>query len=111
MSQDQTARQERSRLWGRALLAGGALWLVAVIICMNVNDDRLTTVLMPLWAPLGLLAGPGFNIGTADNPLYEATPVQAVAGLTGIGLSAIVYVSLIYVLLRWRQNRATPRRA
>jgi hypothetical protein len=99
----------RSRLWDRALVAGGALWLVAVVICMNVNDERLTTVLMPLWAPVSLLAGPGFNIGTADKPMYETTPVQAFAGLAGIGLSAIVYVSLLYVLLRWRQHRASLR--
>jgi hypothetical protein len=96
----------RRDIWNRALLAGGVLWLLGVVICMNLNDDRVTTVLMPLWAPLGSLAGPGFNIGTPDKPLYEATPVQALAGLIGIGLSAIIYVSLLYVLLRWRHSRA-----
>jgi hypothetical protein len=98
---------KRNRLWDRALMVGGGLWLLAVGICMYVSDERVTTVLMPLWAPVSWLAGPGYNIGTSEKPLYEATPVQALAGLAGIGLSAIFYVSLVYVLLRWRQRRSS----
>jgi hypothetical protein len=106
---DRTLEQDRtrSRLRDRALVVGGGLWLLAVGICMYLNDQRVTAVLMPLWMPITWLAGPGFNIGTPDKPLYEATPVQALAGLAGIGLSALIYVSLTYVLLRWRQHRSS----
>ena len=54
------------------------MWLVAVVASMYLNDEHLTAVLMPLWIPVGSLAGPGLNIGSAKRPRYEATPVHAV---------------------------------
>jgi hypothetical protein len=92
-------------LFDRAVILGGAAWLAGVGICMHLNDEWVTTVLMPLWVPLASLAGPGPNFGTPERPMYEATPVHALAGLTGIALSAIVYVGLMYALLRWWPKR------
>jgi hypothetical protein len=87
-----------------AVMGGLAAWLVAVIVCWRVNDHRLTTVLMPLWRPVASLAGQGPNIGTLDSPVYEATPVHAMMGLAGIGLSALVYILLLYGLLMWQRS-------
>ena len=95
-------------LRSRALLIGGAVWLLAVGVCMYLNDERVTTILMPLWIPIASLAGSGPNVGTAERPLYEATPVHMVAALTGIALSAIVYIGLTYAWLRWRDRGAAP---
>jgi hypothetical protein len=74
---------------------------------MVVADPRVTAVLMPLWIPLGLWAGPGLNIGTEERPLYEATPVHLIAGVTGVLLSVVVYVGAAYGLLWLRTRRGT----
>jgi hypothetical protein len=85
------------------VVAGLALWLLAVGICWQVSDHRLTTVLMPLWRPLLALAGRAPNIGTPEDPAYEATPVHAIFALTGIGLSALVYIGLLWTWVAWRR--------
>jgi hypothetical protein len=64
---------------------------------------------MPLWIPVGSLAGPGLNIGTAETPFYEATPVHAFAALAGIVLSVVVYVGLAYLGCRWHHQRKAMR--
>jgi hypothetical protein len=84
----------------RATLIGGAAWFLALMACVHYRMERLTTILMPLWKPFATLAGPGFNIGTAEKPLYEGTPVQVIAYLAGIGLSVFVYIALAYILSR-----------
>jgi hypothetical protein len=95
-----------TRLLDRAVILGGAAWLAGVGVCMYLNDQRVTTVLMPLWGPIVSLAGSGPNLGTPEQPMYEATPVHALAGLTGIVLSAVVYIGLLYALLRWAAKRS-----
>ena len=89
------------------VVAGLSLWLMAVGICWQVNDYRVTTVLMPLWRPLLALAGRGPNIGTSEDPAYEATPVHAILALTGIGLSAPVYVGVLWACVTWRHSRSS----
>jgi hypothetical protein len=87
------------------VIAGVLAWLTAVGVCWQVNDARLTTVLMPLWRPLFALAGQGPNIGTPEDPTYEATPVHAMLGLAGIGLSAVLYIGVVWGWVAWRQRR------
>jgi hypothetical protein len=96
-------RQMRQR--GLIILTGMLAWLAAVVVCWRVNDYRLTTVLMPLWRPMFALAGQGPNLGTSESPAYEATPVHAMFGLAGIGVSALVYIGLAWAWLVWRQRR------
>ena len=67
---------------------------------MYLKDERVTTVLMPLWMPVASLAGSGPRLGIG----YEATPVHIVAGLAGIALSAVVYIGLTYAWFRWRER-------
>jgi hypothetical protein len=98
---EEAKRPGKISLVDRALILGGAAWLAAVGACMYLNDERVTRVLMPLWVPVASLAGSGPNLGTPARPMYEATPVHALAGLTGIALSAVVYIGLVYALLRW----------
>jgi hypothetical protein len=92
----------RRYLVKRALLLGGVAWLAAVIVSMGINEPRLTAVLLPLWRPVGSLAGPPLQIGTLDAPFTEATPVHLVAWLTGIALSALIYIGLAFLWLRWK---------
>jgi len=64
---------------------------------------------MPLWRPIFALAGQGPNLGTPEQPTYEATPVHAVLGLAGIGLSALVYIALVWGWAAWRREQSSPR--
>ncbi|HKF54131.1 MAG TPA: hypothetical protein VKJ45_01755 [Blastocatellia bacterium] len=48
-----------------------------------------------LWA-----VGPGPNIGGPEHPMHEITPVHLIAGLAGLGISALMYSGLIYLLLK-----------
>ena len=102
--------ENSSPLYARAIGTGCLLWLVALIVTTLLNSARLGRVLFPLMEPIGALAPPGVNIGTAERPILEETPVQMAASFAGIALSAVVYVFAVYVLLLWwqRHSRATP---
>ena len=102
-----SAREPESPdLVARAVGTGGLVWLVAVIVVTFLNSPRLGRVLFPLWKPASSLAGPGFNMGTAEHPVYEGTPVQIFAAFAGIAFSAVFYVLLAYVWFRWRYQRS-----
>jgi hypothetical protein len=90
-----------------APLGGIVAWLGAVVVCQQVNDPRLTTVLMPLWRPVLALAGQGPNIGTPARPAYEATPVHAILGWAGIALSALVYIAVVWGWAAWRARQSS----
>lgn len=87
------------------VVAGVLAWLTALAVCWRVGDYRIMTVLMPLWRPLLALAGQGPNIGTPEEPAYEATPVHAMLALAGIALSAFVYIGLAW---GWGKVATTP---
>ena len=97
---------ENPNLGGRAVGTGCLVWLVALIVVTFLNSRRLGRVLFPLWEPVSALGGPGFNIGTAEHPVYEGTPVQIIAAFAGIAMSALFYILLAYVWLRWRYHRS-----
>ncbi|HJP86125.1 MAG TPA: hypothetical protein VJ852_09060 [Gemmatimonadaceae bacterium] len=60
--------------------------------------------------PIGAMAPPGVNIGSAENPILEETPVQMAASFAGIALSAVFYILIAYFWLRWwhGRSRTTP---
>jgi hypothetical protein len=93
------------------ILAGLGAWLGVLVLCIAIDQPRLTTILMPLWRPMFALAGQGPNLGSAERPLYEATPVHALFGLLGIALSAVVYIGLAWAWGVWRQRRASGKAA
>jgi hypothetical protein len=56
------------------------------------------------------LSGPGVPIGPPEEHMYEATPVQVVAVVIGIGLSWVFYSSLAFLVFWLRhRRRAAPR--
>jgi hypothetical protein len=63
-----------------------------------------------LW-PAVLIGGlvPRHTIGTTDKPVYEGTPVDLLAAISGSVLSAILYSAIVYALLAWIQRGRTHR--
>jgi hypothetical protein len=51
------------------------------------------------------LVGPGPNIGSAEKPLREWTPVQDFAVVVGIGLSWAFYSSIAFLSIWFHRNR------
>ena len=48
---------------------------------------------------------PLHNIGTAEQPFYEGTPVNIAAALISFPLAVLAYSSLAYIILRRRSSR------
>jgi len=108
------------RLKTRWLLVslGGALLIAAVLLVVSIDTPFLgvgvdvpgsavTVGKVVLW-PIAVclyLAGPGPNIGPAEEHLHEWTPVQDFAVVAGIGLSWAFYSSIVFVVIWLRQKQ------
>jgi hypothetical protein len=78
---------------------------LALSIALQSNDERVAAVLLPLWRPALALAGDGPNLGTAEQPAYEFTPVHLVMSVIGIVASSVVYMLIASAALRvWRKR-------
>ena len=102
-----SSKPRNSDLIGRAVALGGLCWLAALVVVTILNSRRLARVLFPLMEPISSLAGPGFNMGTAEHPRYEWTPVQGFATFAGVASSALIYMALTYIWFRWRNSPAS----
>ena len=96
-----------------ALLAGSAITAVALIAFIKLRDNPVSLVV--LW-PLPLLARfvPHGNIGTAEHPVYEGSPLDLFAAVIGLVVSAFFYGGLVYAILAWRarvREQINPRGA
>jgi hypothetical protein len=47
---------------------------------------------------------PGHNIGTAEKPVYEGTPLNFAAYIASIPLSVLVYSLVAYLFIRHRER-------
>jgi len=68
----------------------------------DVEPPRIVEILMLPVAPLGWLIGrilPHGNIGTAEHPIIEGTPLDAMAGLALVFLDILLYPVVTYFLL------------
>jgi len=83
------------------LLAGSAITAVALIAFIQFRENAVSLIV--LW-PLPLLARlvPHGNIGTAEHPVYEGSPLDLFAALIGLAVSALFYGGLVYAILAWR---------
>lgn len=57
------------------------------------------------------LVGPGPAIGPPSQRLHEATPVQFLAGVAGVGISWIFYSSLALLVMARRSDRTKGAKA
>jgi hypothetical protein len=88
----------------RALLAFliGAAPVLLAISQLRTHAAFTKFVLWPAILLVGLV--PRHNIGTADKPLYEGTPIHLLAASLGFVLSLILYSGIAYALLTWIQR-------
>ena len=91
---------------GTRLAVSGVVFVVVVALIvphlMDVKPPLIVDVLLaPTWLIGGLVGGliPTGNIGTPDDPVYEATPIHMIAGLTFAFINNLLYPVLTYVVL------------
>jgi hypothetical protein len=94
-----------------ALLAGTGITLVLLGSSWFAYDRGQTKVSRVLYwqgAALQTLA-PHPNLGTAEDPIYEGTPVDAVFYFAGIPAGIFVYSLLAFVFLRYARRPSRPQ--
>ncbi len=78
-----------------SIFIGSAITCVFVWLASRFNNTNLGKIL--LWpVPLIVNAIPGLNVGTPENPIYEATPLHFLGYIAGVGVSAIFYSVVVY---------------
>ena len=94
--------------WIGALALGTAATVVALVLAM-LKPRGLGLVLG--WPLLVLMdwIGPGYNVGTAEEPFYEGTPVHVIGMLLEVGLVWLYCLLLARVTL-WRVAEARRER-
>lgn len=87
-----------------------ALLTVAASVCFDLGAEVATRILS--W-PNTLLQSlvPPLNIGTAERPFYEGTPLNILAYFASFPLSVGVYSVVAYVVIRkrWPASGGTDR--
>ena len=73
-----------------------------------IVDRVVEAVFWPI-AVCVYLSGPGVPIGPPEKHSYEATPVQFIAALAGIGFSWVFYSSLVFLII-WIRKYHLRRR-
>ncbi len=78
-----------------SIFIGSAITSVFVWLAFKFNNTKLGAIL--LWpVPLIVNAIPGLNVGTHENPVYEATPLHFLGFIVGVGVSAVFYSVIVY---------------
>jgi hypothetical protein len=86
--------------WLAAVLLGTVATPAAVILAVPAPRPLDAILAWPLVLLDGWV-GPALNIGTAEKPIYQATPVHLVALVVGIVLTWLSYILLARLAL-WR---------
>jgi hypothetical protein len=86
--------------WLAALLLGTVATPAAVILAVPAPRPLDAVLAWPL-VLVDSWVGPGLNIGTAEEPIYEGTPVRLLALVIGIVLTWLFYILLARLAL-WR---------
>jgi hypothetical protein len=75
-----------------------------------IVDKVVEAVFWPIAACV-YLSGPGAPIGPPEKHMYEGTPVQVIAALTGIGCTWVFYSSVVFLMIwirKYRRKQQTP---
>ncbi|HYL62580.1 MAG TPA: hypothetical protein VE077_08155 [Candidatus Methylomirabilis sp.] len=100
--------------WLLVSIVGGVL----ITVVLFVFADTFLGVVRDMPGPVGAVAkvvlwpvavcvylsGPGPSIGPPDKHLHERTPVQDFAVMAGLGLSWVLYSSLVFFIV-WLRRR------
>jgi hypothetical protein len=94
--------------WLTAMLLGSAGTPAAVILALPAPSPLDAILAWPL-VLMDRLVGPGPNVGTVEEPVYEDTPVHVAAGVLGIALTWLFYVVVARAVI-WRLTRSALAR-
>ena len=89
----------------RLLISFIVLLVVLVLVIphlMDVKPPLIVEILLKPTRPLGKLIGrvlPHPNIGTTENPIYEGTPLDLIAGFVLVVVDILLYPVATYFLL------------
>ena len=83
------------------------LVIILVLIVPHLMDVHPPTLVNVLLKPAELLAkfvgsivrSPCNNMGSAEHPICEGTPVDLFIGLAFVGMGVLIYPAVIYLLL------------
>jgi hypothetical protein len=92
----------------RRLAISGIISCVLILVAAReLEEVQPSTFARIVLAPVPWVVGlvPSHNIGTADHPVYEGTPVLFAAALAALPLCAAVYTAAGYVLLTLIRRR------
>jgi len=102
-------RPGRRRGKSVALLSGRTRWLLAAVLgcgpvliaARELNEVRPSAFTRVVLAPVPLVVRlvPALNIGTAERPFYEGTPVHILAAYAAVPMCAALYTLGTYALL------------
>jgi len=94
------------RRWVRILLAIAIGVLVTAVTAAAASafrsDSARELVFWPNTLLQSLVLAP--NIGTADHPIYEGTPLNLLAFIASFPFAIVVYSAIAYVFLRYRET-------
>ena len=89
----------------RLLISFIVLLCVSLIVVPHLMDTHLPLLVKVLLWPMFLLGPPigrmlpRGNIGTAEHPIYEGTPVDFLVGFALVGFSIFLYPVITFVVL------------
>jgi hypothetical protein len=90
-----------------------AITAVALMAFIAFRENPVSLIVLWPW-PLLARFVPHGNIGTAAHPVYEGSPLDLLAALIGLAVSALFYGALVYAILSWRarpREQSNPRGA
>ena len=99
--------------WLLISVVGGVVITATLLFSENVmlevppSVEAVARVVLWPVAVCEYLVGPGPNIGPPEKHQHEATPVQFLAAVIGIGLSWMFYSSVLFVILRSRHRHGS----
>lgn len=94
--------------WLTAIMLASAGTPAAVILALPAPSPLDAILAWPL-VLMDRLVGPGHNVGTVEEPVYQGTPVHVAAGVLGIALTWLFYVVVARAVI-WRLTRSALAR-
>lgn len=93
-----------------ASAVGSAITVLGFLLTVMTGAGWIRWLVLLPWALLAAMI-PHPNLGTAGRPIYEGTPLDEVAGVVGLLMSALLNIVLVYIVLcKRRQSRDSRSR-
>lgn len=85
----------------RPLVSLVLAFVVVAVVAQGFMSERLSPLANVFLAPVVILVAlvPAPNIGSAERPVYEGTPVHVLAALVGYVVSVAIYALVAYRVL------------